>query len=104
MHKFNPDSCTTAALCRGGNTPAMRLARQAGVHGFFYLNAGGSLDYQRGLTRELQRENKNIRRSHRQTHASAPGTIVTALSLSCHNNHTIDSYASPPHHKEEQHV
>lgn len=100
IRTFNPATCTTA-LCRGGNTPAMRQARHAGVHGFFYLDgSGSSLDYQRGLTRALHRENENTRKPVRQI-ASA---IVTGMSLSCHSSHTINTYGSPYQHKEEQHV
>ncbi|PJA33339.1 MAG: hypothetical protein CO187_01720 [Zetaproteobacteria bacterium CG_4_9_14_3_um_filter_53_7] len=69
VKQFNPATSTTA-MCRGGNTPAMRLARHAGVHGFFYLDAGGNLDVRRGLTRELHHENKHARKAHRQIPAS----------------------------------
>ena len=37
-------------LCRGGNSPAMRAARDMGIDGFFYLNQSGlSIDTSIGL-------------------------------------------------------
>jgi DNA-binding NarL/FixJ family response regulator len=37
-------------LCKGGNSPAMRLAREVGVDGFFYLNNSATgLDLERGV-------------------------------------------------------
>ncbi len=30
------------ALCKGGNSPAMRLARETGIDGFFYFNKSGT--------------------------------------------------------------
>jgi len=50
FREFNPIAYT-AALCAGGGSQAMRLARQVGVDGFIYLNASGkTLDIHRGLT------------------------------------------------------
>jgi len=47
---FSPSIRYRVALCRGGNTPAMRAARRLGVDGFFYLNAAGkSVDTSIGL-------------------------------------------------------
>jgi DNA-binding NarL/FixJ family response regulator len=47
--KFNPIAYTTA-LCKGGNSPAMRLARNSGIDGFFYFNKSGTeLDCERGV-------------------------------------------------------
>jgi len=38
------------ALCKGGNSPAMRAARNIGVDGFFYLNSSEvALDPTRGM-------------------------------------------------------
>lgn len=49
FRKFNPISYA-CALCRGGNSPMMRLARDTGVDGFFYLNKSGSgLNYSLGI-------------------------------------------------------
>ncbi len=49
FRKFNPITYS-AALCKGGNSPAMRQARDCGVDGFFYLSRSGlGLDYDRGL-------------------------------------------------------
>jgi len=42
------------AICQGGNTPVMRIARAAGADGFFFLNtAGVSIDPDRGMARLL---------------------------------------------------
>ncbi len=49
FRKFN-SIAYACVLCKGGNSPAMRLARDTGVDGFFYLNKSGTgLDFDRGI-------------------------------------------------------
>lgn len=43
------------AICLGGNTPGLRMARQLGVDGIFYLDRGGlALDRSIGLAASLR--------------------------------------------------
>ena len=49
FRKFN-SIAYACVLCEGGNSPAMRLARETGVDGFFYLNKSGTgLDFNLGV-------------------------------------------------------
>lgn len=80
--KLNP-TAITFALCRGGNTPVMRLARNRGVSGFFYFNSSGKgLDKQCGMGRLLLHQDN-----------SSSTLNVTTLPCDCHHNHTIDLHA-----------
>ncbi|NWF38027.1 hypothetical protein F3F96_02585 [Mariprofundus sp. NF] len=58
--KSNP-TATTYALCKGVNTPVMRLARNRGVSGFFYFNSSGKgLDEQCGMGRLLLHQHHSL--------------------------------------------
>jgi DNA-binding NarL/FixJ family response regulator len=60
FRKFNPIAYTTA-LCKGGNSPAMRLARNYGVDGFFYLNKSGTgLDFECGVASYFSRTHSHL--------------------------------------------
>jgi len=52
LHEFRRTNrmAYLVALCKGGNSPAMRSARNIGVDGFFYLNSSElALDPTRGM-------------------------------------------------------
>ncbi|EAU55106.1 hypothetical protein [Mariprofundus ferrooxydans] len=50
---FSPQAALVP-LCMGGNTPAMRRAREIGVAGFLYINhANGMIDFHRGFAKSM---------------------------------------------------
>jgi len=68
-------------LCRGGNTPCMRMARATGVDGFLYLNPEtDAIDFQRGFA-ALDSSHAAQRR--------ARATGVAAMSQPCHIDVTM---------------
>jgi DNA-binding response OmpR family regulator len=49
------------ALCKGGNSPAMRLVRETGVDGFFYLNKSGTgLDFDLGIASYFSKRDSRL--------------------------------------------
>ncbi len=67
------------ALCEGGNTRAMRVARHIGVDGFFYLNRHGlAIDASRGLAPIFLRQ-RHTRTHHMNMPRPAMRSMSTAL-------------------------
>lgn len=60
FRKFN-SLAYACVLCKGGNSPAMRLARETGVDGFFYLNKSGTgLDFDLGVASYFSKRDERL--------------------------------------------
>jgi len=68
-------------LCRGGNTPSMRMARATGVDGFLYLNpVTEAIDFQRGFAAADNPTAAQLR---------VRSTGATTMSHACHADVTM---------------
>lgn len=87
---MHPQSICTA-LCRGGNSQAMRLARSIGIDGFFYLDSSGkNVDLQRGIAARLtEASSANPLAEKGRCH-----TEITWLSYWSHNSSRLFSKSS----------
>lgn len=76
---FSP-SAALVPLCMGGNTPAMRRAREIGVAGFLYINqANGMIDFHRGFAKSMELQ-EQYRRQFPSGRRSLPSQTLSMSS------------------------